>query len=146
MISLLKDVTQNNIPSSINFQQLVHGNIFQLLFTREYWEMFPRLLPMNYLVNPSAFILTTITALIVLLIFIHGKKVNEIVGNLIMFALVLVPIVISILGLLNSIPERSGLWLAFMINGIIYILIIDIGYNVILLTKNFGEPGRISEV
>jgi hypothetical protein len=146
VISLLKDVTQNNIPSSINFNQLAHGNIFQLLFTRTYWEMFSKLLPINYTVNPPAFILTTIMALIMLLIFIHGKKVNETIGNIFIFALVLIPIVISILALLNSIPERSGLWLAFMINGIIYVLIIDIGHNVISLIKNFGEPDRISEV
>jgi FtsH-binding integral membrane protein len=110
------------MPSGLNFDNLMHGQVFELLMTREFWSHYPALPNLQLLLLPSALLVMGLLLASVYYFYLADQRKNQPLAASTVFLLTgFLPYGIGWMALAkNAQPANAGLWLAFMLVAVFY--------------------------
>ncbi len=134
-ISLLSKLTIK--PEGLDLDQLMHGQVLQLVLTKEFWSLYPSLPGIPLLFSPNEFLLMGFISAGIIYFLAYRRKTDP---AMVCFGLLLTGILPYGLGLIalatNAKPEEAGPWISFMLAGVLYSAMASALFSSIKLWKN----------
>jgi hypothetical protein len=128
-------------PEGLNIDQLIHGELIQLLMLNEFWSRYPTLPTAQVLFLPNAFILMALLLAAAIYFLAFRQKYHPLIVSTVLLLTALFPYAIGRLALAsNQKPENAGVWLAFMLAGVLYATVASALFSAVQIAKNWSKP------
>jgi hypothetical protein len=124
--------------ADLQVHEIIQGNLLSVLTTPLFWAAYPSIPSLSLLLNPSALLLIGLLVATVFYLLQTRLKASPLAVSAALILTALVPTIAGRLALSgNTDPATAGIWLAFMLSGVLYSATACALYNIMLLVNTY---------